>query len=164
MTTAVERPLRIAVIGASEATGAETEAAEAVGRVIGAAGAVLVCGGRGGVMSGAARGATAAGGLTVGVLPGSRADEANDWIALPIPTGIGEARNAIVAATAEAVIAVGGAWGTLSEIAFAKKRGTPVAMVGRSPAGALDLEPFDEPEAAARWALEQARARRGAST
>jgi uncharacterized protein (TIGR00725 family) len=100
--------------------------AEAVGRGLAEAGAVLICGGRGGVMEAACRGARQAGGLTVGVLPGFSATEANPYVTIPIVTGLGEARNVIIVRTAQAVVGVGGEFGTLSEIAFALKLGRPV--------------------------------------
>ena len=120
----------IAVIGSGTCTPAEAAAAETVGRLLAEAGAVLVCGGRGGVMAAACRGAKSAGGLTVGILPGVDAREANPWVDVPIVTGLGEARNTIVVRTAEAVIAIGGAYGTLSEIAFALKWGKRVVGLG----------------------------------
>jgi len=104
--------------------------AEAVGRALAEAGAILICGGRGGVMAAACRGAKSAGGLTIGVLPGDSATEANPYVDIPIVTGIGEARNIIIVRTAHAVIAVGGEFGTLSEIAFALKLGRPVVGLG----------------------------------
>jgi uncharacterized protein (TIGR00725 family) len=94
------------------------------------AGAVLVCGGRGGVMEAACRGAKSANGLTIGILPGKSWSEANPYVDIPIVTGIGEARNAIITRTAQAVIAIGGSYGTLSEIAFALSFGTPVVGLG----------------------------------
>ena len=97
-----------------------------VGRLLGERGHVLVCGGRGGVMLEACRGAKQTGGLTVGILPGTDRAEANEYVDVPVVTGLGEARNAIVARTAEAVIAIGGGYGTLSEIAFALRFGRPV--------------------------------------
>lgn len=116
----------IAVVGAGECTSEEAHLAEAVGRELAAAGAVLICGGGGGVMAAACRGARAAGGLTIGILPGVSPLEANPDVVIPIVTGIGEARNLIIVRTASAVIAVGGEFGTLSEIAFALKLGRPV--------------------------------------
>jgi len=116
----------VAVIGSAACTPAEAAAAEAVGRLLAEAGAVLLCGGRGGVMAAACRGAKSAGGLTIGILPGMDASEANPWVDVPIVTGLGEARNAIVVRTAEAVIAIGGGYGTLSEIGFALKWGKRV--------------------------------------
>ena len=100
--------------------------AEQVGRQLARRGAVLVCGGRGGVMEAACRGAKAEGGTTVGILPGIDRWEANAYVDIPIVTGLGEARNAIVVRTAEAVIAVSGGFGTLSEIGLALKMGRPV--------------------------------------
>jgi hypothetical protein len=120
----------IAVIGGSTATPEEAAAAEAVGRVLAEGGAVLVCGGRGGVMEAACRGAKAAGGLTIGILPGADRGEANPYVDVSIVTGIGLARNAIVARTVQAAIAVGGSYGTLSEIAYALMFGVPVVGLG----------------------------------
>lgn len=117
---------RIAVIGASACSAEEATLAEEIGRLLAEAGAVVLTGGRGGVMEAACRGARQAGGLTVGILPGDDAREANPWVQIPIVTGLGEARNAVLMHTAQAVIAVGGEYGTLSEIAFALKFGTPV--------------------------------------
>jgi hypothetical protein len=115
--------LRVAVIGGGDCTEAEATLAEEAGRLLAEAGAVVLTGGRGGVMAAASRGAAQAGGLVVGILSGNDASEANPWVALPIVTGLGEARNAILMRTAQAVIAVGGEYGTLSEIAFALKFG-----------------------------------------
>lgn len=117
---------RIAVIGAAACSAEQAAMAEEVGRLLAEAGAVVLTGGRGGVMEAASRGASRAGGLTVGILPGNDAHEANPWVHLPIVTGLSEARNAILIRTAQAVIAVGGEYGTLSEIAFALKFGRPV--------------------------------------
>jgi len=105
------------------------EAAEAVGRAVGDAGAILVCGGRDGVMEAACRGAKEAGGLTVGILPGLDRSEANAFVDVAVPTGMGEARNALVVRAADAVIAVDGGYGTLSEIALALVAGTPVVGI-----------------------------------
>jgi len=124
------RRVHVAVVGAGEATAAECAAAEEVGRRIAQAGAVLVCGGLGGVMEAACRGARSAGGTTIGILPGTDRLDANDHVDVAVPTGIGEARNAVVVGTADAVVAVGGEFGTLSEIALALKAGTPVIGLG----------------------------------
>ena len=124
------RYLLIGVIGGSAPTPEEAVAAEAVGCGVAEAGAVLICGGRGGVMEAACRGAKGAGGLTIGVLPGVSRGQANAYVDLPIVTGIGEARNAIIVRTANAVIAIGGSYGTLSEIAYALGFGTPVVGLG----------------------------------
>jgi uncharacterized protein (TIGR00725 family) len=126
MIAPVPTPTIVAVVGAGECTSDEAYLAEAVGRELGAAGAILICGGGGGVMAAACRGARAAGGLTIGILPGTSPSEANADVVIPIVTGIGEARNLIIVRTARAVIAVGGEFGTLSEIAFALKLGRPV--------------------------------------
>jgi hypothetical protein len=116
----------IAVIGSGECSPEEERMAEEVGRELARRGAVLVCGGLGGVMEAACRGAAGAGGLTVGILPGSSRREANPYVRIPIVTGMGYARNAIVARSAQAVIAIAGAYGTLSEIAFALQSNIPV--------------------------------------
>lgn len=120
----------VAVIGASEASASELTQAEEVGRFLAREGAVLVCGGLGGVMDAAARGCESAGGVSVGILPGDDRDPGSPHLTVAISTGLGEARNAIVARTADAVIAVGGEFGTLSEIAFALKMGKPVVGLG----------------------------------
>ena len=92
----------------------------------------------------------------MGLLPGRDDSHANPWIALPLPTGMGEARNALVVRAAEAVVAVGGSWGTLSEIALARKMGIPVAILGVPPAQGLGLHHPADPDEAADWALAQA--------
>jgi uncharacterized protein (TIGR00725 family) len=116
----------VAVCGSGEATTQEEAWAEEVGRLIAEAGAVLVCGGLGGVMDAAARGCEAGGGPSIGILPGERRDPASPHLTVSIPTGLGEARNALVVRAADALIAIGGEFGTLSEIALALKTGTPV--------------------------------------
>jgi uncharacterized protein (TIGR00725 family) len=116
----------VAVIGPSDATSQESRAAEEIGRGLADAGVVLVSGGLGGVMSAACHGASDARGTTVGLLPGTDRDSANEWVQVAIPTGLGELRNGLVIRAADAVIAVGGAYGTLSEIALALRAGVPV--------------------------------------
>ncbi|RLC72769.1 MAG: TIGR00725 family protein [Chloroflexi bacterium] len=116
----------IGVIGGSRCSPEEERLAEEVGREVARRGAVLVCGGLGGVMEAACRGARQAGGLTIGILPGNRAEEANPWVEVPIVTGLGEARNVLVVKSCRAVIAIGGEFGTLSEIALALRDGVPV--------------------------------------
>jgi uncharacterized protein (TIGR00725 family) len=116
----------VAVIGSGDANDEQIALAEQVGSEVARAGAILVCGGLGGVMEAACRGAKARGGTTVGILPGSDRSEANPHVDIAVATGLGEARNAIVVASADAVVAVGGEFGTLSEIAFALRAGTPV--------------------------------------
>jgi len=124
------RNLRIGVLGPGTASAQTLAVAEEVGAEIARRGAVLVCGGLDGVMAAAARGAKRAGGLTVGILPGIDAQEANEYIDLPIVTGMGEARNVLVVRSSNAVIAIAGSYGTLSEIAFALKLGVPVVGMG----------------------------------
>jgi len=114
------------VVGPDAADGSELEQARAVGEGLGRVGAVLVCGGLGGVMEAACRGAREAGGLTVGLLPGHDRSAANKWVAVALPSGMGELRNGLVVRAADALIAVGGAYGTLSEIALGLKLGRPV--------------------------------------
>jgi uncharacterized protein (TIGR00725 family) len=116
----------VAVVGASQATDADLDDAEAVGRNLAQAGAVVVCGGRGGVMAAAAHGAAQARGTVIGMLPGLDRSDANPWVTHAIPTGLGELRNGLIVRTAEAVIAVGGAYGTLSEVALALTAGLEV--------------------------------------
>lgn len=116
----------LAVVGSANCDARTAALAEEVGREIGRRGAVLICGGRGGVMEAACRGARSAGGTTVGILPGADRSQANPYVDVPIVTGLGEARNALVVRSAEAVIAVSGGYGTLSEIALALKMGRPV--------------------------------------
>jgi hypothetical protein len=122
--------LTVSVVGAGQATAQESAWAEEVGRLLAERGAVLVCGGLGGVMEAACSGARAAGGLTVGILPGYDRTAANPWTDVAIATGLAEARNVIVAASGDGVIAVGGSLGTLSEIAFALKLRRPVVTLG----------------------------------
>ena len=120
----------IAVIGGARPTPEEAATAEAVGRALAESGAVLICGGLGGVMEAACRGAKSAGGLTVGILPGTDASEANPYVDVPIVTGMHCARNVIIARTAQVVIAIGGSYGTLSEIAYTLNFGKPVVGLG----------------------------------
>jgi uncharacterized protein (TIGR00725 family) len=120
----------VAVVGTGDGASAqECALAEEIGAGVAAGGAVLVTGGRGGVMEAACRGARSELGMTVGLLPGTDREEANGWVSLAIPTGLGEMRNALVARTADVVIAVAGRWGTLSEVAFARMAQTPVIVV-----------------------------------
>jgi uncharacterized protein (TIGR00725 family) len=139
--------VQIAVVG----SGSEhAEAAEEVGRLLAERGCTLVCGGRGEVMAAAARGAKSAGGTTIGILPGETRSDANEWIDHVVVTGIGHARNLAVAASGDAVIAVGGRYGTLAEIGFALTLGRKVvvlepgwevdgALRARTPREAVDL-------------------------
>jgi uncharacterized protein (TIGR00725 family) len=108
----------VAVIGGTQVSPAVEADAEAVGRLLAEAGVIVVTGGREGVAAAACRGAFEAGGLTIGILPGRDRDEANAWVRVAIPTGLGEMRNALVVMDVDAVIALPGAYGTLIEIAF----------------------------------------------
>ena len=123
-------PAYVAVVGSGGAPREDLEVAEAVGRGLASRGAVVVCGGLGGAMEAACRGAKAAGGTTVGILPGLDREAANGFVDVAIPTGLGEARNALVVRAADVLIAVGGSWGTLSEIALALRTGKRVVGVG----------------------------------
>jgi len=123
------RPPLIAVCGASSATAQEMRDAEEVGRLLAERGAVVVCGGLGGVMEGVARGVRAAGGTSIGLLPGDDAEQANSDIAIAVPTGMGEMRNLLIARSCSGMIAVGGGYGTLGEIAHALRLGRRVAAL-----------------------------------
>ena len=140
-------------------SGAEHEGrAEEIGRLLAERGCVVVTGGLGEVMAAAARGAKEAGGTTIGILPGEDPTEANEWIDYAVVTGIGHARNLGVAGSGDAVIAVGGSWGTLAEIAFARRLGRPVVVV--EPGWAVDGEGIERaatPEEAVELALSRAR-------
>ena len=119
-------PVIIGVIGAGKCSRKLEEQAYDVGAAIASHNAILVCGGRGGVMEAAARGAKDNAGVTIGILPGNTKEQANPNIDIIIPTGIGEARNVVVVNTADALIAMHGRYGTITEIAFALKSGKPV--------------------------------------
>jgi uncharacterized protein (TIGR00725 family) len=126
-------PPYVAVVGPSAPTAPDgrrlLEAAHEAGRLLAERGYVVLTGGLGGVMAAAAAGAEEAGGTAVALLPGSRRDDASPGHAIAIPTGLGEMRNALMVRAADAVLAVGGAWGTLSEIALAARTGVPVVTV-----------------------------------
>jgi uncharacterized protein (TIGR00725 family) len=146
----------IAVIGGSTCSSEEAAWAESVGRLLAEQGAVLLCGGYGGVMEAAARGAKDGGGITLGILAGSNPAEANAYIDVPLATGMGEMRNALIVRVAGAIIAIGGGWGTLSEIALAQRIGTPVVGLYDAFASVADIPRVATPERAVQWALEQA--------
>jgi uncharacterized protein (TIGR00725 family) len=116
----------IAVIGNSSCSPEEAKLAETVGELLAQQGVTVICGGLSGVMEAVCRGAKSKGGLTVGILPGQDSSTANPWVDIPVVTGIGEARNVVVVKSAQAVIAIGGSYGTLSEIAYALKSNIPV--------------------------------------
>lgn len=151
-----DRP-RIGVIGGSRASARDEELASEVGRRIAEAGAVLVCGGLSGVMRAAARGAREAGGLTVGILPGTSPSDANAFIDVAVATGLGYARNALVVMNADVLIAVAGEFGTLSEIAYGNIFGKTV--IGLGTWEVKGVVPAKTPEEAVRSALEAARRR-----
>lgn len=148
----------IAVVGSGQCDGSVARAAHEVGRLIAESGAVLICGGLSGVMDAAAEGAKEAGGLTVGILPSHNRAGASRHLDIALPSGIGEARNALIVRAADALIAVGGEYGTLSEIAFGLKTGKPVIGLntwelrknGRKDDGIIEAE---TPEEAVKKAL-----------
>lgn len=146
------RPL-VAVVGGHDCSPAEAALAEEVGRRLADAGAVLLCGGLGGVMEAAARGVkSVAGGLTVGILPGDDRAAANPFIDVALATGMGEMRNALIVRAADAVIAIAGGWGTLSEIALARRVGTGVVGL-RDAFPGIVIPRVETPAAAVAWAL-----------
>lgn len=116
----------VGVVGASQATPQDLADAEAVGRELAGHDAVIVCGGRGGVMAAASKGAAEAGGTVIGMLPGLDRSDANEWVTYAVPTGLGELRNGLIVRTADVLIAVGGAYGTLSEVALGLQAGLRV--------------------------------------
>jgi len=150
----------IGVIGAGACDEHVAARAFAVGEALAAAGCTLVCGGLGGVMTAACRGARSRGGHTIGILPGDSAADANEWVETAIPTGLGVARNVIIVRTARALIAVDGGPGTLSEIAFALQLGVPVVSLGSWEISPEIISAESAEEAVAR-ALELADARSG---
>ena len=144
----------VAVIGPSDATSQQTRAAEEIGRGLAVAGAIVITGGLGGVMEAASHGASAAGGTTVGFLPGSDRTSANNYLQIALPTGLGELRNGLIIRAADVVIAIGGAYGTLSEIALALR--TDVAVIGLETWDVEGIEQVDTPADAVERALESA--------
>lgn len=151
----------IGVIGASVCEGETATNAYLTGREIASSGAVLICGGMGGVMEEACRGAKEAGGISIGILPGNSRQWENPYLTYSIVAGIGEARNIMVAKSSDALVAVGGCYGTLSEIAFALKCEKPVAGLGtwKLQDGDGNIPPvkyFDKPADAVQWAVSAA--------
>ena len=130
MTDLTAPARHIAVVGGYDAEPSTLAVAEEIGSLLAQRGCVLVTGGRRGVAEAASRGAVLSGGLTVGILPGTQRSEANPYVRVAVPTGLGETRNALVVMDAAAVIALPGAYGTLSEVAFALLAGTPVIVLG----------------------------------
>jgi uncharacterized protein (TIGR00725 family) len=142
----------VAVCGASEATAVQLDAAREVGRLLAESGAVVINGGFGGVMAAASEGAARAGGTVVGLLPDTDRNGANPHLTISLPTGMGQARNVLIVTAAESVIAIGEGWGTLSEIAVARRMGRPVIALD---SWSLDgLESATTPVEAVRRALE----------
>ena len=146
----------VAVCGAGVASDEEARWAEEVGRLLARASAVVVCGGLGGVMEAAARGAAESGGTVIGILPGYAHRDANRWVTVALPTGLGYARNVLVAAAGDALIALPGQHGTLSEVALARVLGRPVVTLGRKREVA-GMVAARTPEEAVRRALALAR-------
>lgn len=157
---AVDRPYRIGVIGSGTARGEVLAVARGVGRSLARARALVVCGGMGGVMEAAAEGAAAEGGAVIGILPGEDPDEAAPGVTVPVPTGFGQGRNVLVVRASEAVVALGGEWGTRSEAALCLKLGVPLVGVADTLGEVFDVERFRDPDAAVARALELAQKRR----
>jgi hypothetical protein len=155
MRESFQQPI-IAVCGVGRSEPNLDFLAEAVGRSIALAGATLICGGLGGVMAAACRGARAAGGVTIGVLPGADRREANSDVLVPIATNMGQARNVIIVQTADVIIAIGGEYGTLSEIALARKIGRTVIGLRTWALGAEHVIEAAHPDEAVTLALQHA--------
>ncbi|WP_283137706.1 TIGR00725 family protein [Rhizohabitans arisaemae] len=142
--------IQVAVCGPQDCTEAEEAHAREVGRLLARRGAVVICGGYGGVMAAVSAGARGAGGTVVGILSGADRTQANPDLSIVIPTGIGEARNSVIVKSGDAVIVVGGSWGTLSELALAMRGGrAPVVQLG----GWRLLDPFGHPVPGVRHAV-----------
>lgn len=120
----------VAVVGPGDASPQQRAWAEEVGRLLAEQGHVVVCGGLDGVMESASLGAAVAGGVVLGLLPGEDRSAANPFVTMALATGMGEMRNALLVRVSDAVICVGGSWGTLSEVALAVRTGVPVVMLG----------------------------------
>ncbi len=151
-----ERKPVIAVIGASKCSKKLRDMAALVGKSVAENGGIVVCGGMGGIMEGAARGAKEAGGITIGILPSDKKEDANEFIDYVIPTGFGEARNIMVVRSADAVVAFPGKYGTLSEMAFALLAGKPVISISAWKLGD-EIRQVENPVEAAELAMELAR-------
>lgn len=149
----------ISVIGGSSCTDEEAVWAAMVGRLLAEHGAIVVCGGLGGVMEAVAKGTQGSGGITVGILPGPDPAAANAYVDIPLATGMGEMRNALIVQVAHALIAIGGGAGTLSELALAQRIGKPIVGLHDSFKAAVEIPRVDSPADAVRWALEHARER-----
>jgi uncharacterized protein (TIGR00725 family) len=151
----------VAVIGGYPCSDEEYQKAEAAGRELAKQGATVICGGEGGVMEAVCKGARSAGGVTIGILPGDNRRTANPYVMIPIVTGLGSARNIIIVKSAQAVIAIGGGYGTLSEISFALKNNIPVIglntwELSRNKEPDNSVIPTEDPLAAVNLAMELA--------
>lgn len=145
-------PFLVAVVGGREVSADQLELARSVGELIARSGAILLCGGMGGIMEAVSQGAAHQGGLVVGILPGGKKEEANPFVSIPIATGIGIARNSILAHSADLLIALSGQYGTLSEIAYALQLGKKVLSFGswtlaeKKPRGLVVIESLEQLE------------------
>lgn len=157
--------IQIGIVGPGSAISrAESRAAYEVGALLANASATIICGGTGGVMESACRGAIEAGGTTVGVLPGGDMSEGNAWLTVSLPTGMGEMRNVLVVRGSAALICIGGSWGTLSEVAIAVRTRTPIVGIGGWSVATSDGQKVkrhppavETPAEAVRWAINRAR-------
>ncbi len=147
--------MRIGIIGAGSCDSRIAALAEETGRLLAEVGAVIYCGGLGGVMEAACKGASSAGGLTVGILPSDRAKDANRYVQIPVATGLGQARNLVIIQSSQALIAISGGYGTLSEIGFALKLNRPVVGLETWP-GLPGIRYVKSPEEAAEAAISAA--------
>jgi uncharacterized protein (TIGR00725 family) len=162
-------PIYVAVCGPGVAGDRERREAEEVGRLLAEAGAIVVCGGMSGVMDAVAKGSRSAGGISIGLLPDPNRSDASEHLTVAIPTGMGETRNALIARAGQALIAIGGEFGTLSEIAFALKLGRPVVGLGtwelaKSGHGSDAIVRVKSPSEAVRTALVLASSPRGSGS
>lgn len=160
MSNGEDRPIRIGVIGSGQAGDELRAAARGVGRGLARARALLVCGGLGGVMEAAAAGAADEGGIVLGLLPGDDPGDAAPGVTVPVATGLGQARNVLVVRASEAVVAVGGAWGTKNEATLCMKLDVPLVGVMDALGESFPIERFRDPDAGVARALELAQKRR----
>lgn len=156
MSNSTDRKPVIAVIGAGKCSRKLRDMAAEIGRYVAENGGVVLCGGLGGVMEGAARGAKEAGGTTIGIIPSENKADANQFIDYVIPTGFGQARNVLVVRAADAIVALPGKFGTLSEMAFALVSGKPIVSVQAWKLGEEILQ-VEDPIEAAKIAMDLAR-------
>ncbi len=156
MSNSTDRKPIIAVIGAGKCSKKLRDMAADIGRYVAENGGVVLCGGLGGIMEGAARGAKEAGGTTIGIIPSENKADANQFIDYVIPTGFGQARNVLVVRAADAIVALPGKFGTLSEMAFALVSGKPIVSVQAWKLGEEILQ-VEDPVEAAKIAMDLAR-------